>query len=106
MSYLLKRVLIFIIGLAVIIITLLYFLQPNPIEPKNNETTKVEIDETLISQINLGKSLYVTHCASCHGEIVPDLGPTIKENESKLSSAFKIFFKLFKSKFLFWEATI
>ena len=68
MSYLLKRVLIFIIGLAVIIITLLYFLQPNPIEPKNNETTKVEIDETLISQINLGKSLYVTHCASCHGD--------------------------------------
>ncbi len=63
-----KRVLIFIIGLAVIIITLLYFLQPNPIEPKNNETTKVEIDETLISQINLGKSLYVTHCASCHGD--------------------------------------
>jgi|TARA_A100000164_G_scaffold222847_1_gene197660 mono/diheme cytochrome c family protein len=68
LSYLLKRVLIFIIGLAVIIITLLYFLQPNPIEPKNNETTKVEIDETLISQINLGKSLYVTHCASCHGD--------------------------------------
>jgi hypothetical protein len=41
-----------------------------------------------------------------HGEIVPDLGPTIKENESKLSSAFKIFFKLSKSKFLFWDATI
>ena len=41
-----------------------------------------------------------------HGEIVPDLGPTINENESKLSCAFKIFFKLSKSKFLFLEATI
>ena len=41
-----------------------------------------------------------------HGEIVPDLGPTKKENESKLSLAFKIFFKLSKSKFLFWDATI
>ena len=28
-----------------------------------------------------------------HGEIVPDLGPTIKVNESVGSFAFKIFFK-------------
>ena len=63
-----KRVLIFIICLAIIIITLLYFVNPNPIESKNNEITKMEIDEKLISQINLGKSLYVTHCASCHGD--------------------------------------
>ena len=68
MSFLLKRILIFVIGFAVIIISLLYFLNPNKKENDNIEITNIEIDEKLISQINLGKSLYVTHCASCHGD--------------------------------------
>ena len=67
MSFLLKRILIFVIGFAAIIISLLYFLNPNNKENDNIEITHIEIDEKLISQINLGKSLYVTHCASCHG---------------------------------------
>ena len=68
MSFLLKRILIFVIGFAAIIISLLYFLNPNKKENGNIEITNIEIDEKLISQINLGKSLYVTHCASCHGD--------------------------------------
>ena len=68
MSFLLKRILIFVIGFAVIIISLLYFLNPNKKENDNIEITNIVIDEKLISQINLGKSLYVTHCASCHGD--------------------------------------
>ena len=69
MSFLLKRILIFVIGFAAIIVSLLYFLNPNNKEENDNiEITNIEIDEKLISQINLGKSLYVTHCASCHGE--------------------------------------
>ena len=68
MSFLLKRILIFVIGFAVIIISLLYFLNPNKKENDNIEITNIEIDEKLITQINLGKSLYVTHCASCHGD--------------------------------------
>ena len=48
-----------------IIISLLYFLNPNKKENDNIEITNIEIDEKLITQINLGKSLYVTHCASC-----------------------------------------
>ena len=68
MSFLLKRILLFVIGLAAIIISLLYFLNPNKKENGNIEITNIEIDEKLISQINLGKSLYVTHCASCHGD--------------------------------------
>ena len=51
-----------------IIISLLYFLNPNKKENDNIEITNIEIDEKLITQINLGKSLYVTHCASCHGD--------------------------------------
>ncbi len=50
------------------IISLLYFLNPNKKENDDIEITNIEIDEKLISQINLGKSLYVTHCASCHGD--------------------------------------
>ena len=68
MSFLLKRILVFVISLAAIIISLLYFLNPNKKESDNIETAITEIDEKLISQINLGKSLYVTHCASCHGD--------------------------------------
>ena len=68
MSFLLKRILVFVIGLASIIISLLYFLNPNNKENDNIEITNIEIDEKLISQIILGKSLYVTHCASCHGD--------------------------------------
>ena len=68
MSFLLKRILIFVIGFAAIIISLLYFLNPNKKENDNIEITNIEIDEKLITQINLGKSLYVTHCASCHGD--------------------------------------
>ena len=68
MSFLLKRILIFVIGFAAIIIFLLYFLNPNNKENDNIGITNIEIDEKLISQINLGKSLYVTHCASCHGD--------------------------------------
>ena len=68
MSFLLKRILIFVIGFAAIIISLLYFLNPNKKENDNIKITNIKIDEKLISQINLGKSLYVTHCASCHGD--------------------------------------
>ena len=68
MSFLIKRILLFVIGFAAIIISLLYFLNPNKKENGNIEITNIEIDEKLISQINLGKSLYVTHCASCHGD--------------------------------------
>ena len=68
MSFLLKRILLFVIGFAAIIISLLYFLNPNKKENDNIEITNIEIDEKLITQINLGKSLYVTHCASCHGD--------------------------------------
>ena len=68
MSFLIKRILLFVIGFAAIIISLLYFLNPNKKESNNIEITNIEIDEKLISQINLGKSLYVTHCVSCHGD--------------------------------------
>ena len=45
--------------------------------------------------------LIISSVLDDQGEIVPDLGPTKKENESKLLSAFSIFFKLPKSKFRF-----
>ena len=68
MSFLLKRILILSIGFAAIIISLQYFLNPNKKENVNIEITNIEIDEVLISQINLGKSFYATHCASYNGD--------------------------------------
>ena len=50
MSFLLKRILLFVIGFAAIIISLLYFLNPNKKENGNIEITNIEIDEKLISQ--------------------------------------------------------